>query len=322
MKKLNLSTLTVLLTLLINKTACCLENTIDKNKQNFLYVNFYESIKKVCPEYEKNTAQYMDQSYRLVNYPGMTNRQILNTIVDIYEKNNPSIEKIRNNQKIPKIIHHIWLGSPLPEKYKRFQSEWIKNNPEWEYKIWTDKDIVVFEEQNKELFKNLKQYSYATKSDILRCEILYKFGGLYIDTDYEFVKHFDIFNDNYEFYCCMEPLCSNVVIGNTVIGSIPGHPILKTYLDNLKENFKKWDNTNMDNFDRALAKTGPSYFTRCILETIDKFGTNISQNLLILPPTYFYPPVKKQYSNNGVYHVPVISAETYGVHYWDLSWAK
>jgi mannosyltransferase OCH1-like enzyme len=29
-----------------------------------------------------------------------------------------------NTLRIPKIIHQIWLGSPLPEKYLRFQQSW------------------------------------------------------------------------------------------------------------------------------------------------------------------------------------------------------
>jgi mannosyltransferase OCH1-like enzyme len=297
--------------LIVNKPSYCSTEVAGGEKQNFIYVDFCESIAKICPEYEKNTVQYMDQCYTRVGYP-MTNRQILNLAMDLYAKNNPVAKETVTNQKIPKIIHQIWLGSGLPERYRKFQKEWIKNNPDWEYKLWTDKDIAIFEEQNKEMFKGLKKYSYAFKSDVLRCEILYKFGGLYIDTDYEFVKHFDIFNDSYEFYCCMEPLCSHVVIANTVIGSIPGHPILKTYLDDLRENINKWNRMNVDDGARLLATTGPSYFTRCVVKTITEFGGSFCENVIILPPSYFYPPVR--------YGTPVKFPETYGIHYWDMSW--
>ena len=33
--------------------------------------------------------------------------------------------------RIPKIIHQIWLGSPLPERYKQWQRTWTDNHPDW-----------------------------------------------------------------------------------------------------------------------------------------------------------------------------------------------
>ncbi len=46
--------------------------------------------------------------------------------------------------RIPKIIHQIWIGSPLPQKYYRWQKSWQKYHPDWEYKLWTERDIEKF----------------------------------------------------------------------------------------------------------------------------------------------------------------------------------
>src|ERR1700733_22270 len=40
--------------------------------------------------------------------------------------------------RIPKTIHQIWLGGPLPEKYLNLQRSWQRQNPDWEYRLWTD----------------------------------------------------------------------------------------------------------------------------------------------------------------------------------------
>ena len=85
--------------------------------------------------------------------------------------------------RIPKIIHHIWLGSPFPEKYKILRETWKKHHPDWEFVLWTDEDIEAFGLFNKDLYD--QSDNYGAKSDIARYEILYRFGGLYIDTDFE-----------------------------------------------------------------------------------------------------------------------------------------
>ena len=42
---------------------------------------------------------------------------------------------------LPKIIHQIWLGGQLPEKYRAWSESWKKFNPDWQYILWTDEDV-------------------------------------------------------------------------------------------------------------------------------------------------------------------------------------
>ncbi|GAI63343.1 unnamed protein product, partial [marine sediment metagenome] len=94
--------------------------------------------------------------------------------------------------RIPKIIHQIWLGSPFPEKYAYFQSTWQLHHPDWEYKLWTEKEIEEFGLTNKAAYD--ESTNYGQKSDIARYEILYRIGGLYVDTDFECFNNFDLFH--------------------------------------------------------------------------------------------------------------------------------
>ena len=73
---------------------------------------------------------------------------------------------------IPKIIHQIWLGSSLPEKYKRFQQSWKKYHPDWTYILWSEKEIEEFGLKNKKIYDKTK--NLGQKSDIARYEILYR----------------------------------------------------------------------------------------------------------------------------------------------------
>lgn len=91
---------------------------------------------------------------------------------------------------IPKIIHQIWIG-PKPIPWTCIDS-WKDKHPTWEHKLWTEKEL--------EPIKNLKQYNatpnLSGKSNVLRYEILYKYGGLYVDADSVCLKPIDALTDH------------------------------------------------------------------------------------------------------------------------------
>ena len=107
-------------------------------------------------------------------------------------------QKLKNTSIIPKIIHHIWLGGGVPEKYSAWISSWDQYNPGWTHIIWTDEDIKYLKLCNIKLFKQAR--ILAEKADILRLELINLFGGLYVDTDYECLKSFDQFHYCNSFY--------------------------------------------------------------------------------------------------------------------------
>jgi mannosyltransferase OCH1-like enzyme len=90
---------------------------------------------------------------------------------------------------IPKNIHFIWLGSPFPEKYKRLKETWEKQHPDWNIRVWNDADVESFGLVNKYLYDYTT--NFGIKSDIFRYEILYRYGGLYVDTDFECFQSFN-----------------------------------------------------------------------------------------------------------------------------------
>lgn len=91
---------------------------------------------------------------------------------------------------IPKIIHYCWFGhKPLPPMAKRCIESWKKYLPDYEIKEWNednfDVNIIPY---TKEAYEAKK---YAFVSDYARFWILYKYGGLYFDTDVEVIRNMD-----------------------------------------------------------------------------------------------------------------------------------
>lgn len=91
---------------------------------------------------------------------------------------------------IPKIIHYCWFGrNPLPDSAVKCINSWKKFFPDYEIKEWNednfDVNIIPYTREAYEAKK------YAFVSDYARFWILYKYGGLYFDTDVEVIKPMD-----------------------------------------------------------------------------------------------------------------------------------
>ena len=91
---------------------------------------------------------------------------------------------------IPKVIHYCWFGrNPLPPLAIKCIDSWKKFFPDYEIKEWNEDNFDVhIIPYTKEAYEAKK---YAFVSDYARFWILYKYGGIYFDTDVEVVKSFD-----------------------------------------------------------------------------------------------------------------------------------
>jgi len=154
---------------------------------------------------------------------------------------------------IPKVIHQIWLGGNLPEKFARMTAKWPELHPDWEYRLWTDSEVADLDFENRDLFDDTD--CWGEKTDILRVEILRRFGGVYVDTDYELLKPLDSFHERFGFYTTVRAIpamhlwnrdisLGPVLLCNSIVGAREGHPILDDYLARVRANMK----------DRSLAK--------------------------------------------------------------------
>lgn len=87
---------------------------------------------------------------------------------------------------IPKVIHYCWFGGkPLPKKAEKCIESWKRYMPEYEIKRWDESNFNVnIIPYTSEAYEEGK---YAFVSDYARFWILYKYGGIYFDTDVEVI---------------------------------------------------------------------------------------------------------------------------------------
>lgn len=246
---------------------------------------------------------------------------------NIYTRNILLARNSKETYRIPKIIHQIWLGSPVPVRYiawMRSWTEWLG----WDYKLWTEEDIKSLPLYNQDLYN--ESTNYGEKSDLLRLELLLHFGGIYADTDFECVNRnvFDELNRSYDFFIGFEPIEHGTInntykICNAIIGACPHHPIIKNLIIGIRVNWRKLQHQS------AVEKSGPDYFSRTIydyemelLRSPEMKSNNSEYRNIYLPCTFLYPfsepEVRRAKTSQEL--IEKAPPETAAIHYWSGSW--
>lgn len=156
---------------------------------------------------------------------------------------------------IPKKIHLIWLGGNRPSKFDFLLQEIKRINFDYEVFEWNESNID-FELINKELFE--KSESFGAKSDILRFEVLFNHGGIYMDYDFLQIKKFDDLL-NCDFFVGSPSGMVNEV-WNSIIGSSSQNRICKDFLNELI-GLRPY---NKNEISRIMEETGSYHLTRLL----------------------------------------------------------
>ena len=136
---------------------------------------------------------------------------------------------------IPKIIHYFYDDTEIWAKNTKSQvrmciNSWLKYCPDYKLMLWHDK-MQEFQEilkKSKFVQKAYELKLWAFVADYVRYYALYKYGGIYLDTDVQLVNNFDKFLDN-KFFCSIElDILDNENIPEpAVVGAISEHPLCK-----------------------------------------------------------------------------------------------
>lgn len=212
---------------------------------------------------------------------------------------------------IPKIIHYCWFGhNPLPPLAIKCIESWKKFLPDYEIKEWNednfDVNIIPY---TAEAYRARK---YAFVSDYARFWILYKYGGLYFDTDVEVIRPLDDIIARGPFMGCE----TDAQKGVTSIGVAPGlglgvNPGLGLY-KNLLDYYK---NLHFDPEHLTITIVGHTTQVLRDMGLQDKKGIQQVAGVWIYPSEYFNP-------TNIVTHRLHITSNTRTIHHYAASWME
>lgn len=190
-----------------------------------------------------------------------------------------------------KIIHQIWIGDEIPERYNNFCKEIEVQHPDYVYIFWDNSKIEEYFKDDK-YHQHLRASPYynnipkAFLTNYYRLKILLDFGGWYIDADCEYISSLDILT-NYD-----KPTTSIIVgymnglINNGVIysdDSIHAYNILKEWME-----IVKIKPTQLPLFENKDHRYNYHHLTQ-----FRWIAQNHKDYVLILDNNYFYANNKK-----------------------------
>ena len=154
----------------------------------------------------------------------------------------------------------------MPKKYVEFQKTWQKHHPVSSGMLWSIDFILEKFPYLRNAFNKCEDPRQI--SDIARAHILYEYGGLYVDCDFE----------------CLRPL--NPLMGQSFIGSEDGINLSNglIYAATKRNLFLKRIISAMENFNpkaEATDSTGPRLYTRVLQQA--------PHSIKVYPPEFFYP---------------------------------
>jgi hypothetical protein len=185
---------------------------------------------------------------------------------------------------IPKIIHQIWIG-PNPKPINMMNS-WKNKHPDFEYILWDDKEI---KKRNMTFICQQRIYEmeeWCGKADIMRMEILFKYGGIYLDADSFCIEHISYLIDNYKAFAGYEnEQVRPGLVANGNLGFPPNHPLCKNAISWILQN----PISNIQTGRRAWMNTGPLLLTN-LLKAFNFPDVSILPSYTFLPEHPSGPP--------------------------------
>lgn len=208
---------------------------------------------------------------------------------------------------IPKIIHYCWFGKgKIPEKNKEWMDSWRRLCPDYEIQEWNEDNYDVY--KNKYMAEAYEAKKWGFVPDYARLDIIYKYGGIYLDTDVELIQGLDSLLSQEAFAGFQDELSLNFGQG---FGSVPSNPLMKELRD-------FYENCSFLLEDGTFNMTTSPVFQTELLVSKGLVANGAFQQL---PHINIYPRILLSPKNH--YNRRVISSDlSYSVHHYDGSWGS
>lgn len=206
---------------------------------------------------------------------------------------------------IPKVIHYCWFGkAKIPDKYREWMSSWKEQCPEYEIVEWNEGNYDVY--QNRYMAEAYESKKWGFVPDYARLDIVYRYGGIYLDTDVEVVKNLDGLCHQKAFAGIAKNGYFALGLG---FGAQQGNNIIKALRDDY--NTRSFYNENGE-----LNLLPAPFYNE---EVMKRYGYRHEDCFQQLEDINIYPMALLSPVTPYTYE-PFLTEKTYAVHHYDGSW--
>ena len=202
---------------------------------------------------------------------------------------------------IPKKIHYCWFGKNRKSSLiEHCIDSWRDILKDYEIIEWNEDNFNINSNQYVKEAYNAKKWAFV--SDYVRLWVLKQYGGIYLDTDVEVFKSFDVFL-KHGFFTGYEEYFNDVFPVTAVMGAEQNHKLLAKLLSEYEHlNFLLPDGSY-----NSITNT-----VRITKMLVNKYGVEEKNN-------------KYQVLDNNIHIYPsdffcVKSENSYSMHHFEGSW--
>lgn len=208
---------------------------------------------------------------------------------------------------IPKVIHYCWFGrNEKPQVALECISTWRKYFLGWKIIEWNEDNYDMSGVQYIEDAYKLKKWAFV--SDLVRLDVLYKYGGIYLDIDVEFIKPLPDAFLNYRGFMGFEH--TKTIAPGLIFGVEKNNSFVKMILDS-------YDGERFYYNKNGIYKTINTRITEALLEQglIKNNKYQVVGDFQIFPSEYFC-------GYNTDIREPEITENTICWHHYLGSWSN
>ncbi len=206
----------------------------------------------------------------------------------------PRLRRLRR-VRIPRTIHRVWIGEEvMPAEHERFGETFTQHHPDWEIRLWTSEDLPTLDIT---VADRQRSRTHSELSNLMRYEVLHRFGGVYVDTDFECLRPLTPLLRGIDAFAALE-LPGRTATG--ILGSVPGHPVFARAARQAR--------LTLGEGAHSADANGP-YFFSLILEQ--------ESNVAIFGARLFYPYLWDELERRHE-----TFPDAYAVHHWAMSWQR
>lgn len=253
------------------------------------------------------TSDILEIRFMLDSYKELENLECF-SLVEIAQQQLrcSDYEKIQYESEkplIPKILHYCWFGGEKPQFIQKMIASWREMCPDYEIIEWNETNYNF--SKNRYMSQAYDAQVWGFVPDFARIDIIYHYGGIYIDTDVEIVQKPDALLYQSNFF--ISDGSFQVALG-TGFGAVPGLPLLEEFMDYYNNvPFKLEDGT----LNRLPCVTHQ-------YNVLKKHGMKINDKFQAVSGANIYPMIM---GGTNVYTMQSRKTEkTYFAHYGTASW--